>query len=227
MAFARDSDTISQIFEISGGEGLAQDMTTLTLTHPIPNPPQTGNAGPLSAIPTNIAKEWVSVAYVTGIAAQVGLNITKSVWDDGIDMTLGSTKPVVTGFDCRNLWISLQLKATENWEIDNGHLRFFLKQSNYEQLRARSLTRQFLVVYTLPKDRSRSRWILQKSEHVEFSSRAFYLDLLNAPQLTVKANGRRRCGKTVRIPVANRLTACSLHKLYLDAAEWTKRILNP
>jgi hypothetical protein len=192
----------------------------------ISNPPVAGPA-PLAAIPANIAKEWVSVAYVTAIAAQVGLNITTTKWDDGVDLTLGSTKPVVAGFELQNLWISLQMKSTENWEIEDNHIRYFLKQSNYDKLRARSVSRQFLVLYTLPKDQSRARWILQKPEHVEFSSRAFYLDLLNQPELAVKANGRRRCGKTLRIPIANRLTACSLHKLYADAAEWTRRMLNP
>lgn len=199
------------------------------MTNPLPQAVSVGNPTLVSfmAIPENMAKEWISISYVQAIAAQVGLNINDVRWDDGVDLNIGSTKPVVQGFTMRNLWVSLQLKATEHWEVADGFIKFFLKQSNYDQLRAPSITRQYLVLYTLPCNKGRPWWIQQQPEHVDFASRAFFLDLLNAAELTPRKNGRKRTGKTVQIPITNRLTAHSLHKLYSEAAEWTRRKLMP
>ena len=84
---------------------------------------------PFRAIPENKAKEWVSLAYLEAITAQVGLNVKSPRWDDGLDLEIGSTKPAVDGFDWRNLFITLQVKSTEYWEVKDGKIAFFLKRS--------------------------------------------------------------------------------------------------
>lgn len=182
---------------------------------------------PLYGIPENKAKEWVSLSYLEAITAQVGLNISNTKWDDGLDMHIGSTKPLVPNFNCRNFWLALQVKSTADWAISNGKIPFFLKQSNYDQLRASSLMPQFLILYTFPQHRDgRSSWVYQAPEHVEFRSRAFYLDLTNQPPLSARSNGRRRVGRTVHVPVASRLTAVSLRNLYVNYALSTKARFN-
>lgn len=174
-----------------------------------------------SAIPESIAKEWVSVSYVQAIAAQIGLNIKSAKWDNGIDLELGSLHPVATDFQWQNLWISLQLKATCDWQIKNGNICFFLEQKNYDCLRRRSVSRQFLVLYTMTGTGARSMWLRHRSDCTQLAGQAYYLDLLNAPELALRPDGRRRTGRTVRVPVANRLTASSLRALYEQSAKWT------
>lgn len=190
----------------------------------LPPPPPTGIRA-YSAVPQTIAKEWVSVAYVQAIAAQIGLNLKAARWDNGIDLELGSLHPVATDFQWQNLWICLQLKATANWEIRDGQISFFLEQKNYDCLRQRSISRQFLVLYTMNGDGARSMWLRHHAEYTQLAGRAYYLDLLNAPPLAPRANGRSRTGRTIRIPVANRLTAASLRGLYEESATWTKERL--
>ena len=176
--------------------------------------------GALKAIPENIAKEWVSLAYVQALAAQVGLNTTPLRWDDGVDLQIGSTKPVLPDFDWRHHWIAIQLKSTENWEVKDGRIAFFLKRSNYDQLRARSLCGQYLVLYTLPF--ARSRWIRQQTDHLDFCSKAYYMNLDGEPDLNPR-HGRDRTGKTVKFNVANVLTAGTLRRLYVEEAIKAKK----
>jgi len=180
---------------------------------------------PYAAIPESIAKEWISVAYVQAIAAQVGLNISEIRWDDGVDLKIGSTKPVTPDFDWQNLWICLQLKATSNWDVEDGKIKYFLKQHNYDVLRKKSISRQYLVLYTMPQDRSRARWFCHRDEHSELVGKAYFLDLLDAEGVKPRKNGRPRSGRTVTVSTANRLTATTLHNLYGSAATWTKQRL--
>lgn len=163
------------------------------------------------------------MAYVRAITAQAGLNIKSPEWDDGIDLEIGSTKPASNNIKHRNIWISLQLKSSACWKLKNGHIHYFLKKSNYDQLRAESMSDQFLVLYTLPRDPGRFSWITQEPDHAAFRSRAFYLSLQDMPDIKSKSNGRERSGKTIKIPIENRLTAASLRNIYLKSvSKWTK-----
>lgn len=168
----------------------------------------------LKGIPEATAKEWVSLAYMQGICAQAGLNIGCSKWDDGVDMEIGSTKPVHPGIRYRNFKLIVQLKSTQNWRIKNGEVGYFLKGENYRQLRDPSTLPQYLVLYTMPC--SRSRWIIREECCSCFLHAAFFLDMEGHPEIRPDATG-----KTVRVPVANRLTAASLRRLYIDRGlEW-------
>jgi hypothetical protein len=172
----------------------------------------------LKAIPEATAKEWVSVAYVEAITAQAGLNVKTCRWDDGIDIEVGSNKPLFGNHRFPNLYLSLQLKATENWEVDqDGSIKFRLKASNYDLLRQDTYFPRYLVLYTLPH--SRAHWIVQRPELVEFRSCAFFANLVGSPELRVAPDGRRRASRSVKVPTANRFTAASLLRLYREACE--------
>lgn len=169
------------------------------------------------AIPESTAKEWVSMAYIRGIAAQAGLNIKHYAWDDGIDLEIGTTK-LLPGFPpVTNCCIGLQVKSTSNWSISSSEeIRFPLKAHNYEKLiDTHSFISQFLVLYTLPP--SRSRWLTQRKNSCEFKNNAYFLSLRGREPLAPRANGKKRYTRTVAIPTTNRLTACSLLRLYRNA----------
>lgn len=171
----------------------------------------------MKAIPVTSAKEWVSIAYVEAIAAQVGLNIKNVRWDDGIDIEVGSNKAMFGNARFRNLYLPLQLKATENWEVKDGTIAFRLKASNYVQLRDSSFPPQYLVLYTLPH--SRAHWIVHKPAASEFRHRAYFFSLDGQPELRKTATGKLRESRVVKVPAKNLLTAISLLRLYREACQ--------
>ncbi len=174
-----------------------------------------------AAIPTPIAQEKVSTAYIRAIAAQAGLNIKTSEWDNGIDLEIGSHPAVIDGFKMQNLWISMQLKATSNWEIRQDRIAFFLQKHNYDMLRQPSITRQYLILYTMPSSKCRANWLIHQQDHTQFMGKTYFLDLLDQPEITPNKRGIPRTGKTVYIPSQNRLTAGSLKRIYTEFANWT------
>lgn len=158
------------------------------------------------------------MAYVEAITAQAGLNIKSCRWDDGIDIEIGSNKPMFGNTYFRNLYLCLQVKATENWEVAaDGTIGFSLKGSNYEQLREECFPPRYLVLYTLPH--SRAHWMVHRSDHTDFNNAAFFVSLLGLPELRVAANGKKRGSRTITVPTANRFTAVSLLRLYREACE--------
>jgi len=156
-------------------------------------------------IPPNACKEWISVALVEGFCAQAQLNVTDVRWDDGIDLQVGSTKPLVRGKDPGPIFISLQLKCTSSPTYSSGTLHFPLKRKTYERLRnPNAVHDQYLVVYVVPKPRK--NWILPDKGFSRFHEVAYYLNLRGLPALT-----KKKSSQTVAIPLANRLTADVLY----------------
>lgn len=177
----------------------------------------------LKAIPEPTAKEWVSVAYLEAIAAQAGLNTKRPRWDSGIDIEVGSDKPMFGNLRFPNLYLSFQLKATENWKIVDGKINFRIDAATYDRLRdSNRFWPIYLVLYTLPH--SRSHWITSRPDCAEFRNRAYYVSLRGLPALRVRPNGEQRGSKTIQIPAANCLSAASLLRLYRDACEVAKAL---
>lgn len=185
---------------------------------------------PYMGIPESTSEEWMSLAYVRIICAQVGLNISKTEFDNGIDLQIGSTKPI-GGICIANLFIALQLKSTVNWEIADGVIRYSLEAKAYNQLAANSVMDQYLVLCTLP--RTRSHWLTHlhgngtkpacpshTKPHSIFSNGVYYLSLADRDPLGDNPRtGKPYTRKTVSVPVSQRLTAIGLHKLYKAALE--------
>ncbi len=184
----------------------------------------------LNAIPVAIGKEWMSLAYMQAICAQAGLNINKSVFDNGIDLEVGSNR-AIGNLHIRNAYLSIQLKATENWEVDGeGCIIYDLPVKNYNQLRSNvSITHQYLVLFTMPS--KTDSWVQyqfedENHEHViELRHMAYYLSLKGMPQKSNIASVR------VKIPSINRLTTKKLlemYKRYLNEQEyWINMSVSP
>lgn len=150
------------------------------------------------------------------MAAQAGLNLQTPNWDDGVDLQIGSTKPAVPSVTARNVWFSVQLKATQNWEIRSGGIAFFVDRETHEHLRLPSVSPQYLILYTMPI--SRLRWITYHDDHSRFSHRFFYVSLANEPPIGTSKRGLLRTGKTIYVPASQIVTAGTLLRLYKDAA---------
>lgn len=173
---------------------------------------------PLKAIPAPYAQEQLSVAYVSAICAQAGLNILKASWDDGVDMHVGTTKSLKPAIP-RNFFLAVQLKSTCHFTVVNGVLRYFLSRKAYIDLSETSVCPQYLFLYVIPH--SRLKWVSSqpivndvKSAYITMRHCAFYLRFPQNPP-----RQPRRSGLTVSIPFANRLTAASLRHLYLREAD--------
>lgn len=171
------------------------------------------------SIPEPIAKEWVSIAYVEAIAAQAGLNMKRSRWDDGYDLEIGSNKPMFGNNCFRNLYISFQLKATQNWAVRDDRISFSLSAAAHDRLASAAFPPHYFVLYTLPF--SRSRWITHKQNWSEFRDCAYYVTLYH-PSGTLTTTARTRGNfRTVHVPIQNRFTAPALLRLYRSACQET------
>jgi hypothetical protein len=151
------------------------------------------------------------------MAAQAGLNHQTSEWDDGVDLQIGSTKPAVSSVATRNVWFSVQLKATHDWEVRNGTIAFYVDRETHEHLRLPSVSPQYLVLYTMPN--SRLQWITHHHDHSRFSHRFYYISLANEKPLGNSKHGVPRKGKTIYLPSSQIMTAGTLLRLYKDAAK--------
>lgn len=177
----------------------------------------------LNAIPTPTAKEWVSVAFLEAVAAQAGLNTKRPRWDTGIDIEVGSDRPIFGNRKFPNLYISLQLKATENWEVVDDKIGFRVDAATYDRLRdSERIWPIYLVLYTLPH--SRAHWIVSKSECTEFRNKAYFVSLKGLPELRTKPNGERRQSRKIEVPVSNCVSAASLLNLYREACEMARQL---
>jgi hypothetical protein len=158
----------------------------------------------------------VSLAYLYAISAQFGLNIKSWKWDDGIDLEIGSNKPIETeagDMTFKTVAIGLQVKATKNWEVKDGQIAFPLKAANYERLRKpNSFPPEYLVLYTLPL--TREQWVCHRDDHTDFLHRAYFADLSGQPALRPSETGDFPTSKTVYVPTANVLTGPRLLELY-------------
>lgn len=166
----------------------------------------------LSGIPEKIGKEWISLAYLRAICAQAGLNIFELKFDNGIDLDVGSSKPI-NKVCSANTFISLQLKATKNWAVDsNDNIKYDIPIKNYNQLRVESVQAQYLILFTLPPEQN--DWIKYQFEHdhehvVEVRHMAYYHSLKGLPKVSNNTKVR------IHIPSKNKLTSLALRDLFI------------
>lgn len=170
------------------------------------------------AIPETHAKERLSLAFLHALTAQAGLNIRRWEWDDGIDLEVGSNKPMYGDFVFSSYHIGLQVKATENWSIRDGKIAYPLKSKNYERLRIpNKFNPEYLILHTLPTERD--RWLCHQVDHTDILHHAYYLDLSSLPALVPDAHGHLQETRTVHVPVENILTGQKLFHLFESACE--------
>ena len=158
----------------------------------------------VESIPEAMAKEWVSIAFIRSLIAQVGLNVQKAgEWDDGWDILIGSNKLVWADVKKIQTWISVQVKAITNYVVCDGHLSYDLDAKTFRRLRKESGMPQYLVVYILPK--LRKKWLVIQRDHHDLVGQAFWFDVKAVPATT------NRSSRNIKIPLSNRLCAVTLH----------------
>lgn len=172
----------------------------------------------LDAIPESHAKERLSLAFLHALTAQAGLNVRRWEWDDGIDLEVGSNKPMHGDFVFSSFHIGLQVKATENWSVRDGRIAYPLKSKNYQRLCIpNKFNPEYLILHTLPTERD--RWLCHQADHTDILHHAYFLDLSNLPALVPNANGEIQQTCTVHVPVANILTGAKLLQLFETACQ--------
>jgi hypothetical protein len=83
----------------------------------------------------NEQKQQLSIAYVHAVAARAGFSCERpSVDDDSVDVVIGASGSVHDKALILSPRIELQLKATAQDELNNGHLAFPLPIKNYAAL---------------------------------------------------------------------------------------------
>lgn len=172
---------------------------------------------PTQAVPRNMCQEDVSISFVRALVAQAGLNLMSWHWDDGIDLTVGACKSGYAGVRIRNAKFHLQVKSQRDWTEYDGKISYYLEAKKFNQLAGESVDPQHLVLYTVHSDRR--RWVESRGGCSILNHCAYFYSFSGERPLAEDQGG-----KTLRIPLANRLTAGELIRMYREAAgAWEKR----
>jgi len=164
----------------------------------------------------NTKKEHLSVAYIHALATKASCameevrvdidSVDASIWAHGklaIDSVLSSPK------------LDIQLKATKNWTVTDGEIKFTLKIKNYNDLRAKCLVPRILVVMCLPP--TEDEWINHDANNLILKKCAYWMSLLGYPDIP---NGT---SIDVKIPEANLFSHTTLIDILtkISKEEWT------
>lgn len=149
-------------------------------------------------------KELFSVAYLTALAAQVGLNHqVPTVDDDSIDISLMGRG--FTGL-VRSPQIDIQLKCTSKYEIEGDSLKFDLKLKNYNDLRGENVgNSRYLMVLVVPDEPE--KWATIGEDNLTLQN-SFYWTSLRFNRETTNSTKVR-----IEIPVSQKVTSDTLLSL--------------
>ncbi|MCT7361042.1 DUF4365 domain-containing protein [Thalassolituus pacificus] len=149
-------------------------------------------------------KELFSVAYLTALAAQVGLNHqVPTVDDDSIDLSL-----MGKGYNgiVRSPQIDIQLKCTSKEVIEGDCLKFDLKLKNYNDLRGENVgNTRYLMVLVVPDEPE--EWATIGYDNVTLQN-SFYWTSLRFNSETSNITKVR-----IEIPVSQKVTSETLLSL--------------
>lgn len=157
-------------------------------------------------------KEQLSIAYVNAIAAMCnyGCEFTR-VDIDSVDATITCNGNLAHDSTIRSPYIQLQLKATENLQLNRASdYPFWLKKKNYDDLRARTLTPRLLVVLNLPT--GKANWLTHSITDLVLRNCAYWVNLLGLPDVT------NTTGSTIYIPSTNQFSPAALQDLMLKVS---------
>lgn len=155
-------------------------------------------------------KEQFSKAYVTAIAAQVGLNnVHLEVDDDSVDLALRGRN--FTG-KIRNPQLDLQLKCTSRDLIKDGELRFPLSIKNYNDLRGDDvICPRYLFILVVPDDVH--QWAELRNDELVLKNTCYWASIRSFPET------KNETSVTVSVPTSQVLTKDSLLSLMKKASE--------
>lgn len=155
-------------------------------------------------------KELFSVAYLTALAAQVGLNHQVPVVDDdSIDISLMGKGYSGT---VRSPQIDIQLKCTSQEVIDGDTLRFDLKLKNYNDLRGDDVgNSRYLMVLVVPN--APEEWASIEDNCLTLKNSFYWTSLRFEPETENKSQVR------VEIPLVQKVTSKTLLCLMKKASQ--------
>ena len=137
----------------------------------------------------NFIQEQLSWAFVRAVVFRAGYSLSIPVVDDhGIDGTIESYDRGINKVD-------FQLKATTDYEITGGEIRYDLRVENYNQLVRDDGLPRVLILFTMPANPS--QWVAKSPEELCLRRCAYWVSLMGeAP------SGNARTVR-VSVPVSN------------------------
>ena len=135
----------------------------------------------------NFIQEQLSWAFVQAVIFRAGYRLSVPWVDDhGIDGTVESYAGGINKVD-------FQLKATTDYEIRDGDIRYDLRVENYNQLVKDDGLPSVLILFTMPDDPS--QWLGKSPEELCLRKCAYWV--------LVRLKGERPSGnvRTVRVSV--------------------------
>ena len=118
----------------------------------------------------NFIQEQLSWAFVRAVIFRAGYSLSIPVVDDhGIDGTVESYGRGINKID-------FQLKATTNYEITGGEIRYDLRVENYNQLVRDDGLPRILILFIMPEDPS--QWLAKSLEELCLRKCAYWVSLM-------------------------------------------------
>jgi hypothetical protein len=156
-------------------------------------------------------KEGLSKSYIMAVAHMAGYSYEIPHQDYGIDGTIrevqfrqlpdGKKRYHDTGFN-----IDFQLKASENFIVENGIIKYDLEAKNYNDLVDTEVgTQRILILFTLPKDRN--EWLNINRENTVLKNCAWWCSLIGKPPTNNRSTVR------ITIPTKQLLTVEELQRI--------------
>ncbi len=146
----------------------------------------------------NDVKEALSLAYVQAVCGMAGYNYGTDAKDYGFDITIKSIIQRQSGRLCLSGYnVDLQIKATTVFTINGTHVKYSLKNKNYNDLaEADPGTKRILVVLLLPEEKT--SWLNQDPESLVMKKCAYWISLEGSD---IKTN--EDSSTTIDIPLEN------------------------
>lgn len=144
----------------------------------------------------NDKKEEFSLVYVSAVSAMEGFAFEVIRRDrDSVDAVIRSNKKLRNESVINFVNIEVQLKATSVPVISEGILKFVLPLKNYNDLRARSTSQRFLIVFVLPPNEA--DWLSLTTDQLILKKCSYWFSLKGMGETTNEDS------VTINIPEAN------------------------
>jgi len=151
----------------------------------------------------NEQKQQLSMAYIHAVAARAGFACEyPRIDNDSVDLGICAQGRVHDRAVVRSPRIEVQVKATADDKLANGHLAFPLPIKNYNDLRKKTMVPRLLVVLQLPDNPD--EWLNVTEEQMISRRCAYYRSLLDEPST------ENRETITVHLPRENVLTVSAI-----------------
>ena len=124
----------------------------------------------------NLRKSELSIAYLHCLAIKKGFELEHTRIDnDSVDATICANGKITPEAILSSPKVDIQLKATSNWVVENGSIKFKLPLKNYNDLRSNCAVNKILVVLCLPDNED--EWIKYTPDEIVIKKCAYWLNL--------------------------------------------------